>query len=95
VKRLLLVAGAEPGAPTLLALEVVDADMVFPGWLRFELESEIPDWEKPTVCWYRVPSEASMVELQYQIEDDDVRKRQAAADQVVARAPVGLPSPPG
>lgn len=75
MKRVLVVAGDAPKA--LMKLDVLDADMPHPGWMRFRLESSIPTWESPTTVWYRVPDGADTVELQHEIEDADVAKRAA------------------
>lgn len=58
-------------AKPLLRLDVLDADMVHPGWMRFRLEATVPGWETPTTCWYPVPPGAS-VELQTKLTDADV-----------------------
>ncbi|MET7395602.1 hypothetical protein ABZS66_19140 [Dactylosporangium sp. NPDC005572] len=74
-RRMLVVTrGTEPQA--LLKLEVLNADMPHPGWMRFELQASAPDWEEPTICWYRVPDGAS-VELQSEVTDADVMARLA------------------
>ena len=75
MKRILVVY-AEGGGKPHLKLEVLDAEMIFPGWMRFTLEAGAPDYGDPTVCWYRVPDEMS-VELQHEIEDQDVLDRLA------------------
>jgi len=75
-KRLLVVSGDNPRA--LMKLEVIEADMPHPGWLRFTMEAGLPGWEEPTVCWYRVPAEAHTIEVQSQITDADVMARSEA-----------------
>lgn len=78
MRRILVVCGigspADPAPKPVLKLDVLDAEMVHPGWMRFRLEASAPDWEEPTVCWYRVP-EGMSVELQSQVEDADVLAR--------------------
>jgi hypothetical protein len=74
-RRMLVVYRVEEPKP-LLKLEVLNADMPHPGWMRFELKAGAPDWEEPTICWYRVPPEAS-VELQSEVTDADVLARAA------------------
>lgn len=74
MKRILLVSAIGDPTPPIMKLEVLEAQMTHPGWMRFTLEAGAPDWEEPTICWYRVPDGAS-VELQSQIEDKDVIDR--------------------
>lgn len=71
-EKVLVVASDTPGAKPLLKLTVLEADMPHPGWVRFSLASTIAEWEDPTICWYRVPDEATYIELQDHITDDDV-----------------------
>lgn len=72
-RRVLLVTRDGETEP-LLKLDVLDADMVQPGWMRFRLEAVVPGWETPTTCWYPVPPGAS-VELQTRVTDADVLAR--------------------
>lgn len=72
-RRVLLVSMPDDPKP-IMQLEVLDADMVYPGWMRFRLEATVPGWETPTTCWYRVPEGAS-VELQTRLTDGDVLAR--------------------
>jgi hypothetical protein len=74
MKRVLVVCEIGNPIPPIMKLEVLGAEMSHPGWMRFTLEAGAPDWEEPTICWYRVPEGAS-VELQSQIEDQDVIDR--------------------
>jgi hypothetical protein len=78
-RRMLVVSNTEERTP-LLKLEVLNADMPHPGWVRFELEASAPEWEEPTVCWYRVPPTATFVELQSDVTNEDVLARVAELD---------------
>lgn len=73
MKRILVVTEAD-NPKAIMKLDVLEAEMVHPGWMRFTLEAGAPDWKEPTICWYRIPDGAS-VELQSQIEDKDVIER--------------------
>lgn len=66
-----------PGtAPTLLKLAVNDAEMAFPGWLRFTItDTDTPGYGVPaTVCWQQIP-EGGSAELQHRVDDEDVTRR--------------------
>lgn len=75
--RRMLVVSSDGELKPLLKLEVLNADMPHPGWVRFELEAGAPDWEEPTVCWYQVPPGVTYVELQSEVTDADVMARVA------------------
>jgi hypothetical protein len=70
---LLAVAGGTENP--MLKVNVLDAEMVHPGWMMFRLASAIPDYEEPTTVWYRVPEAARLIELQDHVTDADVRSR--------------------
>jgi hypothetical protein len=83
-RRVLVVAAADPAEKPLLKVEVLTADMPHPGWMRFELEASAPEFEEPTVCWYRVPAEAASIELQSEVTEADIQRRADGEDVIDA-----------
>jgi hypothetical protein len=73
--RKILLVSPDNAAKPLLRLEVLEADMPHPGWIRFTMQASAPGWEDPTVCWYRIPADATHVELQSEVTDADVMQR--------------------
>lgn len=69
-ERWLVVSGDSP--KPIMKLQVIDADMPHPGWVRFTMPANLAHiGEEPTICWYHVPADAHTIEVQSELVEDD------------------------
>jgi len=76
-KRTLTIRPNKSSNEVLFKLDVLDADMPHPGWMRCEIDLQEKTGTKATV-WYQVPSRANYIELLTAETTDEARKREQA-----------------